>query len=212
MSLVACAVIGTDTEFTFRAKQDGDSWVIKFLVPNNLGTTGQVYNNDSSDCRAVLIFNSALIMKQGGAYTDIPVEPARAQWHTELVTSLGFHNISRCGGSEDPGTVLDVLLLAQGSSGSEDMSLSIIDGYNTEWEYSDSSLSLTAAAGIGQGVSPGYGDTGPMCSSGEEITLDSDAITVINGITPDNGNIDIAISSGFVLQRSRGRIEIGVRQ
>jgi hypothetical protein len=85
-----------------------------------------------------------------------------------------------------------------------------VDGYNLELEASSGSLELVAAAGIGAGTSPDYGDTGENCTSLDTDVLD-DAILVINGIPPVNGDIPLSTSPEIGIQRTRGLIELVIR-
>jgi hypothetical protein len=125
-----------NTVFTFTAVHGFNTWEIVFIVPNRATTDklrtdgvirgpelglpgtvgasdegaclGQVYNSDNTECHAVLVFNSALILTSEGPHLPagvdtamIPVEPGRAQWHVEQVEDLNFFNIDRCNGVEN---------------------------------------------------------------------------------------------------------------
>jgi len=85
-----------------------------------------------------------------------------------------------------------------------------VDGYNLEIEASSGSLELVVAAGIGAGTSPDYGDTGENCTSSDTNVLD-DAILVINGVPPVNGDIPLVTSPEIGIQRTRGLIELVIR-
>jgi hypothetical protein len=86
-----------------------------------------------------------------------------------------------------------------------------VDGYNCELAASSGSLELVVAAGLGAGTSPDYGDTGACSSlSGDANVLD-DAVRVINGVPPVNGDIPLATSPEIGIQRSRGLIELVIR-
>jgi hypothetical protein len=241
--------LGTDTLFVFDAVVGSNVWEIKFRVPNKSSTEklrldgeirddpgailGQVYNDDDTDCRAVLVFNSDKIITFGGiggvipslvGWTDppwgtrtmIPVEPGRAQWHVEQVDDLSFFNIDRCNGVENEDSSWPVVFEEQSSSSGSsnplypDIVVDWIDGYNLELEASSGSLELVVAAGIGAGTSPDYGNTGESCSSAGANVLD-DAVLVINGVPPINGDIPLATSPEIMIQRSRGLIELVIR-
>ena len=115
--LVSYSVSGPVTTYTFEAQENNEIWEITFDVPNTAADTGQVYNTDSTSCRAVLVFNSDTVVDAGSASVHIKVEPARAQWHTESVDSLNFLNIYRCNGVEDPD--IEIGLPSSGSSGAD---------------------------------------------------------------------------------------------
>jgi hypothetical protein len=200
--------LGTTTRYTFRAEEGLRYWLITFTVPNTGNDIGQVSNDDGSECRAVLIYNSDLVM-QATASVNLLVEPGRAQFHTEQVDSLNFFNIWRCNGEESSDSSLEVLSLPGDSSG--EMSLELINGYNTEWTYDDS-LEVVGGVGLGLGVVPDAGNTAPGCSSSAEDPLDlTNVVATINGILPTDGNIPIQVSRSIGKQRSAGRIELIIR-
>ena len=235
---------GTVTEFVFDAVIGSNVWEIKFRVPNKSSTEklrldgeirddpgailGQVYNDDDTSCRAVLVFNSDKITTFGGIgetipslvdWTDppsgtrtmIPVEPGRAQWHVEQVDDLNFFNIDRCNGVENEDSSWPVVFEEQSSNSDTDIVVDWVDGYNCELVASSGSLEFVVAAGIGAGTSPDYGDTGSCSSlSGDANVLD-DAVLVINGVPPVNGDIPLATSPEIGIQRSRGLIELVIR-
>jgi len=231
---------GQYTDFVFTACDGSNVWEIKFRVPNESTTTtaridgpppalqaaradtgaaiGQIYNDDDTSCHAVLIFNSDKITTAGGgheagdpAHMRIPVEPGRAQWHVEQVDDLNFFNIDRCNGVENEDSSWPVVFEEQSSSSGSDIVVDWVDGYNCELEASSGSLELVVAAGLGAGTSPDYGDTGSCSSlSGDANVLD-DAVRVINGVPPVNGDIPLATSPEIGIQRSRGLIELVIR-
>jgi hypothetical protein len=146
---------------------------------------------------------------QATASIDLLVEPGRAQFHTEQVDSLSFFNIWRCNGEESSESSIEVLAL--GTSSAEEMSLELIDGYNTSLNF-DESLSIVGGVGLGQGIAPDLGNTGPACSSLSEEVLDlDDVVTTINGILPEAGDIPIGVVGSIGVQRSEGRIELIIR-
>lgn len=228
---------GQYTDFVFTACDGSNVWEIKFRVPNESTTTtaridgpepwadqvvrddtgaelGQIYNDDDTSCHAVLIFNSDKITTAGGgeeagdpAHMRIPVEPGRAQWHVEQVDDLNFFNIDRCNGVENEDSSWPVVLEEQSSSSDTDIVVDWVDGYNCELEASSGSLELVVAAGIGEGTSPDYGDTGESCTSLDANVLD-DSVLVINGVPPINGDIPLSTSPKIVIQRTRGLIEL----
>jgi len=205
IALIRYEQMGSVTKYTFRANYDIRFWDITFSVPNTGGELGQVTNDDGSDCRAVLVYNSDFIM-QATADICLWVEPGRSQFYTEQVDSISFFNIWRCNGVEDSSSSIEVMSLDPAS-----MSLNIVDGYNTEVAY-DSSLEITGGTGLGKGIIPDAGNTGPECqsSSAAEVELE-DVVTVVNGIVPDSGNIPVRVVGAIGLQRSEGKLEILIR-
>ena len=85
-----------------------------------------------------------------------------------------------------------------------------VDGYNCALTASSSSLELVAGIGAGAGPAPDYGNTGSSCVASDTNVLD-DAILVINGVPPVNGNIPLTTSPGIGIQRTRGLIELVIR-
>jgi hypothetical protein len=203
--LISYLVTGPLTKYTFRAFYGNRYWDMTFSVPNTGGELGQVNNDDGSDCRAVLIYNSDLIM-QATADISLQVEPGRAQFHTEQVDSMSFFNIWRCSGVEDASSSLSVLEI-----GSPAMELDMVDGHNTQLAY-ESSLEIIGGVGLGKGIIPDAGNTSPECQSSSEAETDlEDVVTVINGILPTNGNIPVRVEGSIGLQRAPGRLELLIR-
>lgn len=204
--LIAYVVSGSVTKYTFRAFHDNRYWDVTFSVPNAGGEIGQVNNDDGSECRAVLIYNSDLIM-QATAGTSLQVEPGRAQFHTEQVDSISFFNIWRCNGAEDPASSLSVLEIGS----SAEMSLDMVDGYNTQLAY-ESSLEIIGGVGLGKGIIPDAGGTSPECQTSSEAETElEDVVTTVNGLLPNNGNIPVRVVGSIGLQRSPGRLELLIR-
>jgi len=201
--LVRYEVIGAATRFTFEAREGEEYWDIIFDVPNTGGVTGSVNNTSPSTVQAVLLYNSDNVIDTGSGAVDLLVEPSRTQYHTEQVDSICFWNIARCGGSENSGTLYPVLCV-EGSSLSE---LRVEDGYNCEVEFSSSELVFTGRLSAGKGLSPDFGDTEPSCSE-EPAELLDEIITTVNGISPVNGDIPVAVSADLGSQRETGQINI----
>jgi hypothetical protein len=208
--LSSYTVGGSETAFVFAAVSGSNTWEIAFSVPNTGAALGQVYNNDDTSCHAVLIFNSDKITTSGGGSTSIPVEPGRAQWHVEQVDNMSFFNIDRCNGVENEDSSWPVILEEQSSGSGEDLVVDWVDGYNCALAASSSSLELVAGIGAGAGPAPDYGNTGSSCVASDTNILD-DAILVINGVPPVNGDIPLTTSPGIVIQRTRGLIELVIR-
>lgn len=200
--LIGYTASGADTIFTFHAIKDLSTWVITFTVPNTGAETGQVDNDDTTAVHAVLIFNSDNIPSSGSADVEMEVEPARAQWHTEVVDTITFKNIYRCSSIEDD-SVLSTIYTVSSSS-----PLHIENGHNTEISFEDSILTFTAEQGIGQGVSPDIGDA----SDCPAAAFDDQVVTTINGVSPVSGNIPIGVSNRLGKQRSTGRLELIARR
>jgi hypothetical protein len=199
-----------NTVFRFEAILNSALYEVTFTVPHS-GGLGQVYNDDGSLVRAVLIYDTAFIIKTGSSLVSIVVEPSRTQWHTEKVTSINFYNIQRCNGVEDQ-TVLIPLDIIPASSSSQSsgagntFDLRFRDGYNTRISF-DEGLSFFGEAGIGRGLAPTFGNT-IDCASSSSATAFQEGITTVNGVIPVSGNIPIEVSPSLGKQAETGRIRI----
>jgi len=208
--LVSYALSGTNTVFTFQAKEGLRVWVLTFTVPNVLdpGKTGQVSNDDSTDCRAVLIFDSSKVAA-GSGFVDIELEQARTQWHTEQVAEITLMNIFRCDGVENSSSFVPAAVF--GGAGSSDLIIPWEDGYNCEVAFeSDAGLRFLAGVGIGKGTSPDFGDTTSSCGSSEGVT-ETGFVSTINGFVPVNGDIPVTVSNGLGKQKARGKLQLVTR-
>jgi len=188
--------------YTFRAVYGDRYWLLVFDIPLT-GGMGRVYNSDPTDCLGVIIFDTELLYSGGPVTLAARMEPGRAEWHTEQLDALSLYNISRCHGVED--TALEILAVTFAGA------ILLEDGYNTEWTFTDADteLALTAAAGIGQGRCPDFGDTVPCGGSSESGA--PDLVSTINGIAPKGGDIPIDVSNSLGIRRSPGLIEIVVK-
>jgi len=205
--LVDYSLVGDNTLFHFEAVEGIRVWDITFTVPNTDSYTGQVGNDDDSDCRAVLVFNSGKIVQAAGN-CRLRVEPGRSQWHTEQVNRLEFYNIGRCDFEETEAEYL-VLRLPDGSS-SEEMNLAVADGYNCVVD-GESGLQFTGGVGLGLGIAPDRGNTAIGCSSNSELDS-TEFVSTINGLLPVNGDIPIQTSASIAKRRTIGRLKFYVRQ
>ena len=211
--LIHYAVQIMNTVFSFRAVELGDpnkTWDITFTVPNNTdpGKIAMATNDDGGDSRAVLIYSSDKVIAATGDCM-IRVEPGRSQFYTEAVTALSFWNIARCAGVEDSSSSVEVLTTGSSSA----TSLNWEDGYNTVVSY-ENSLLLTGGVGLGLGVVPDVGNT-VVCeessTSAESLEFD-DYVSVVNGILPDGtGDLPIVRSNSIGVKRTRGRLELLIR-
>jgi hypothetical protein len=197
-------VISGITRFTFTVREGPYFWDVMFDVPNTGGETGQVNNFDGGNVNAVLVYNTDNIIDTGSGLVLLPVEPSRAQFHTEQVDRLCFYNISRCAGEEDQ-EASSLVLCVEGSSSLA--ALAFEDGYNTEVVFESSELVFTGRQGAGKGRAPDFGDTEPSCSEEPGSVLDN-IITTVNGIAPNNGDIPLVVSGDLGTQRVAGRITI----
>ena len=214
--LHSCAAGTAATAYVFRAQQGARVWQYTFRVPHT-GGIGLV--RSAEDRNAALVFDTSAILKTGsGTELSIPVEPSRAQWHTEQVTALVFENTWRLAGVEDTATRVEVARYT-GSPG-EHVEVALNDGYNVELDYEAGELAILPGLGFGRGRAPDYGDTGSSSSSAVSSSSSRsstevlpDGIYIINGFAPDDGNLQIDVSRrlGLDLDATAGRITITKR-
>jgi len=209
--LVSVSVGVSDNTYVFSCRENNKVWNVTFTVPRTAGTTGQVSNDDGSDARAVLLYVADDLYESSDASSNLEVEPARAQWHTEKVDSLGIYNIERCNGDEDP-TSLEEVASPTSSASSTGPVLRLADGYNCEISrVSEAELRFNAGNGLGKGVAEELGDVGPCASSAAANILD-DVISTVNGLAPINGDIPVTVSGGLGKQRGVSELTVIVRQ
>jgi len=191
----------TAVVYTFWAVEGGWYWEIVFSVPLT-GGMGQVRNADATDCTATMIFDTELTYKVTPVSLALRVESGRTEWHVERLNELQLYNIWRRRG-EERRNVLQAFATITGV-------LDLIDGYNTEWQYSSETaeLSVIADAGLGKGRCPDYGDTVESGSSEGGLDL----VATVNGIAPRGGDIPVETSPSLGLRRATGRLTIVVKQ
>lgn len=192
----------SDVTYTFWAVEGSSYWEIVFVVPLT-GGMGQVRNSDATDCSAVMIFDTELTYRGAPVSVELRVESGRTEWHTERLEQIELFNIWRQRGVER----LNVLIPFTTLSGL----IELFNGYNTEWQYSsgNTTLAVTADAGLGKGRCPDYGDT--VAGGSSESGLES-LVTTINGIAPRGGDIPVETSPSLGLQRAPGRLTIVVKK
>jgi len=220
--LIQVQDLGSSTQYTFQAVRDTRRWIVTFIVPHNVGT-GQVVNEPGPKTKAVLIFNSDQIYQGGGVLNvDIVVEPSRAQWHVSKVQSMSFYNICRENGVEDTSDLIPVLILTDPEPYGDPLVIPLEDGFNSEVTYDPdiNELTILVDQGIGKGPCPDFGDTvcadgiaGSSGSSGgsseEPIVPDQEnVVSVINGLVPVDGNLDIQVSRSLSINTAVGLVEI----
>jgi len=195
---------------TFRSVDvTGNYWEYTFTVPD-ITQEGYIDNVSAvgGDVTGMLVYNSKLLKLVTYSVTDnIEIEPTRVQWHVEITKNIVFQNITRCNSIQDTGTVIDIL----DTSTLGDDTLKFVNGYNTEVTAQDSAITFDAAAGNGKGRIPNLGNTDtdgcPEVPFGEGPT----GVLTINGLTPNNGNIPLRVSSSLYIESSAGSIFIKQR-
>ena len=192
------------SRYIFWAIQGNLYWLIYFDVPN-LGGTGQVRNTDATNVDAVLLFDTEELYV--GPDKDVweVIEPGRTQWHLERVTAIRFYNIWRDGlSNEQPEVLIPVQFLPDVSN-----IIRLEDGYNTTVVYDEDERQVAISVGVGDGKgnAPDYGQTAGSSASPESEQF----VTIINGITPVNGDIPVETSPSLGIRRQQGRIEIIVK-
>jgi len=192
---------------SFEMSRGTDVWELDFDIPvNTSAETGKAIGYSTSpDMHGVLFYNTdklgALIFT---APHDMDVEPCRVQWYVEQLTKIEFYNIGRCYDEEFEN---EEYLVTSLEAGSEELQL--VDGHNTTLSYEDNTLTVSTLAGIGKGriteeqVSP-VGR--PACDVPTRLT--SSYVTTINGLSPQDGNIDIQPGTSMTSSRERGLIEM----
>lgn len=215
--------------FLFRAYEDDRVWDISFTVPMpssvpvtspspaaltyvQAPSVGRVFQGIGTGCSGVLLFNSDMILTNhrrtgsaASAVVSVQVEPARAQWHTEQVSSIALFNTYRCGDTED---FADETLVADVSS-----SLDLADGYNCELSVEEGVVQITALREAGLGLAPELAGNADACALSEaDVGFSRETISVVNGVVPTAGNIVVEVSKGFGKRRTVGKLELIIRE
>ena len=209
-------VVGTNTSandliLSLRATEiDGRYWDFDVTIPsaNSPGTISSTSISSNADIKVSLFYDTSYTIEAFvNEIAEAQIETSRVVWKTEKLNSISFSNIARCNSTEDAGDIVETFTYDLNAVSPE---INIIDGYNTEWSYTDNTLTLVGQAGIGQGNSPDYGNTeGSSCPVID--TAELEGVYTINGLLPVNGNIDLLTSSALYLNKSTGKIEVSKR-
>jgi hypothetical protein len=206
--LLSTAVGATDMTLSFRAtERNGEYWDFDIVIPNaNVpDVTSQVQSN-STEVYAVAIYDTTRLADNFIATPGINaiVEYSRTEWQTEAIESIEFENITRCNSVEDEMTTVSVQII---NAADPNPTIRLADGYNTELSFEGNQLTLTAGIGLGEGPAPDYGNTDPV-GCPEVDPSEIDGVFVINGLLPENGNIDLSTSSGLYFNKTAGQIQV----
>ena len=175
---------GATNVYLFNAVCHDGLRTISFSVPKNVGIV-RVASGFST-----LIINTSTMFDGIGVFNmAAEVEPARVCWQEDEVTAVRLVNEER---KFDPGTRGSLANNILASFASDGDVIKLVDGYNCELSYEESSqtLFIQAAPGLGKGLPA----TIPWDDSAPDITT---GIRTINGINA-NGNVNIIPGSSVV--------------
>jgi hypothetical protein len=212
VNLVRVVALATETKYMFRIRLEDYSWKCLFTVPHGSPSIGIVKSDSSYPVMGVLTYNGNNILKVGKETLELRVEPSRVGFYHEAVTGINFLNIKRCDGveSEEREEVLEL--------GAGEANLNIGNGYNMEVSVEDGALTLNAQNGNGLGNVPSlsFGNTDdcadPSSSSGGQQQDEVSLVRVINGITPDDGNVVVNTSRLIGKEKAQGLLKLILRR
>ena len=204
VTLDSYTVSAGDRIYQFTAAQGTVRWTFTVTVAANTGTVEA--GTSHATVFAVMIVDTNNIPGITNSPLTAPLEPARVQWYAEQIDKITISNIHREDGFEDSTILIPLSVFDPADPLPFD--IKIADGYNLEWAVVDGKLTVDADQGIGQGVSPDWGDT----VNPPDPPTESDGIWGINGLRPINGNIELQVSDSLLVTSADGIITISERQ
>ena len=198
VTLTSVTISGASIVYSFRADYGLQRYVNTITIPRSGGI--QQVTTTGYPLITLLVDTERLPTSSYPGITAV-VEPSRVVWDHEVVASLTFKNVRRSSGVENFNTLLTVLTLSPGPGNPG--TLRLIDGYNTEFRYTDGELLLNVDAELGQGASLDYGNTA------ESPVVDTRPILqCVNGLLPLSGDIPIYLSDALGIETGDGTLTI----
>jgi hypothetical protein len=198
VTLISAVISGANIVYTFRADYALQRFTNTITVPRSGGIL-QV-TTATYPLITLLVDTERLPTSSAGAIAAV-VEPSRVIWDHEVVSSITVKNISRTAGVEDPDTLLTVYAYNPGAGNPAVVTL--IDGYNTQWQVQGDELLLTTDAELGLGASPNYGDTVDIPTPDTRPILQC-----LNGLLPVGGDIPLEVSDSLGLLTGDGTLTV----